>query len=109
MDKRDLFISGKIVALRAINKEDVINSNWYGWFNDEETTKNLQKHYFPNTLEKQLDFYEKLVKDNSKIQLIIIEKENPDNILGVVSLQKINLINKNADLSLVIGNEEERD
>lgn len=109
MDKRDLFISGKTVALRAINRDDVTNTNWYGWFNDEETTKNLQKHYFPNTVEKQMQFYETLSKDNSKIQLMIVEKENPETILGIVSLQKIDFINSNADLSLVIGEEEARD
>lgn len=109
MDNRDLFITGKTVALRAINKNDVFDSNWYGWFNDEETTKNLQKHYYPNTVEKQLAFYETLIKDNSKIQLMVIEKDNPDMVIGTASIQKIDFINSNADISLVVGEEEARD
>jgi|TARA_B110000037_G_scaffold222702_1_gene298990 RimJ/RimL family protein N-acetyltransferase len=109
MDKRDFFIVGKTIALRAINRNDVTNTNWYGWFNNEETTKNLQKHYFPNSLEKQMQFYESLINDNSKLQLMIIDKENPELVLGIVSVQKIDFINSNADISLVIGEEEARD
>ena len=109
MDKRDLFIVGKTIALRAINRKDVTNTNWYGWFNDEETTKNLQKHYFPNSVEKQMQFYESLINDKSKLQLMIIDKETPELVLGIVSVQKIDLINRNADISLVIGEEGARD
>ena len=79
IDKRDVFLSGKYVFLKALTKEDAINSNWYGWFNDEELSQTIQKHYFPNNREAQLDFWEKNIQNsNSKIQLGICKFGEPE-------------------------------
>jgi hypothetical protein len=56
VDKRNVFLKGKGVWLVALSSYDVENSNWYGWFNDEEVCVNLQKHYYPNTLSLQNEF-----------------------------------------------------
>ena len=107
-NSRNTFLSGESVILSILTREDVTQSNWYGWFNDESTTKHLQKHYYPNTLESQLKFVEEAESDKSKIQLGIRRKSNPTVLLGVISLQHINLINRNAELSIVIGENEAR-
>lgn len=65
-DKRDIFINGKNVYLKVLTKDDVIKSGWYGWFNDELTCKTLQKHYFPNSLESQLEFWSDLNSKSNK-------------------------------------------
>jgi RimJ/RimL family protein N-acetyltransferase len=91
-----------------LTEEDALNSNWYGWFNSAETTYHMQKHYYPNSREAQLDFFNSMVKDKTKIQLgIISKKENV--LIGCVSLNNINYINSNAEISVIIGEKEHRD
>lgn len=106
-DKRDIFIKGKLIDLKALNENDVINTNWYGWFNDEETTINMQKHCSPNTIDKQMEFLNNLKNDSNKIQLGIICKENNE-LIGCVSLQNIDFINRTAEIAEIIGEKEYR-
>ena len=104
IDERDIFLRGKEVYLKVLTKQDVIHSNWYGWFNDEELCKTLQKHYFPNSLEQQLEFYQANINTTSmtKIQLGVCKTNSPL-ILGIISLNNIDYINRKAELSAVIG------
>ncbi|MBN8703041.1 MAG: GNAT family N-acetyltransferase [Bacteroidetes bacterium] len=103
IDPRDIFIKGKSVVLKALTKSDVENSNWYGWFNDEELSKTLQKHYFPNSLESQLDFWEKnILNSRDKLQLGICRTDS-SNLLGVVSLNNIDFINRKCEYAIVVG------
>ena len=53
----DIFIKGNLVDLIILNEEIVESSNWYKWFNDEETTYHMQQHYYPNTLDSQINFF----------------------------------------------------
>jgi [ribosomal protein S5]-alanine N-acetyltransferase len=108
-DKRDIFIAGKLICLKVLTEQDAVESNWYGWFNDEETTKQMQKHYFPNTKEMQLDFLKNNIQDqNTKMQLGIVTIDNPEKLIGCVSLNNIDYINRKADISTIIGEKEER-
>lgn len=107
IDERDIFIKGNLIDLKVLNENDVINTNWYGWFNDEETTNNMQKHCFPNTLDKQMEFLNNLKNDKSKIQLGIICKEN-NQLIGCVSLQNIDYINRTAEIAEIIGEKQYR-
>ena len=107
IDKRDIFLRGKYLVLKVLTEDDVINSNWYGWFNDEDTTANMLKHYFPNSLEDQLAFFNSLKSEKNKIQLGMIPI-GEDKIKGIVSLQNIDYINSNADVSMLIGEPEYR-
>jgi RimJ/RimL family protein N-acetyltransferase len=103
IDKRDVFLKGKHVLLKALNKEDALHSNWYGWFNDEELSKTLQKHYFPNTMEAQVDFWEKNIRNASnKLQLGIC-KTSGSELLGIVSLNNLDFINRKCEFSIIIG------
>ena len=108
IDPRDIFLKGKHVFLKVLTREDVIESDWYGWFNDEELCKTLQKHYFPITLESQINFWEKNIKNaTDKIQLGIC-RIGEGKIIGVVSLSNIDYINSRAEFSAVIGDKEAR-
>lgn len=112
-DPRDIFIRGTVVDLKVLSRDDVVNSNWYGWFNDEELCQTLQKHYFPNTLESQIQFWEKNILPSStnsqpdKIQLGICRVGEPL-LLGIVSLNNIDFINRKCEFSMVIGEKEGR-
>ena len=90
---------GKSIYLRTPIDEDI--NIWHQWFSDEETTKYLA-HYYPNTIEKQKIFLNESKISTSKIILMICNKSQ-DNILGICSLNSINLISKNAEIALVIG------
>ena len=107
MIKNDTFILGKKVALRALSESDVESTNWYGWFNDKETTAHMQKHYFPNTVQDQLRFLKSISGDKSKLQLGIVDIES-DMLVGIVSLNNINHINRNAELYLLPWKRDEK-
>lgn len=98
----DVFIKGKLVDLVCLDEEIAKKTNWYKWFNDEESMKHMQKHYFPNTLASQLEFLNDLRKDRSKVQLGIVKKDEGC-MVGTVSIQNINFMNRNAEISIVIG------
>jgi RimJ/RimL family protein N-acetyltransferase len=97
-----VFVKGQHLVLRVLDENDVLNSNWYDWFNDEETTYHLQKHYFPNSREMQMEFLRDLKANRHKIQLGIVP-HGEEKIVGVISLQSIDWINRNAEISMIIG------
>ncbi len=106
IDPRDIFLKGKHVILKVLTREDVIESDWYGWFNDEDLCKTLQKHYFPTTMESQIAFWEQNVRSaNDKIQLGIC-RINSDRIVGIISLNNIDYINRKAEFSVIIGDRD---
>ena len=73
----DVFIKGDLVNLVVLTEEIVKKTNWYKWFNDEESTKNMQKHYFPNTVAIQLNYFnEHILNNKTKLQLGVVEKKN---------------------------------
>jgi RimJ/RimL family protein N-acetyltransferase len=108
IDPRDIFLKRSSVLLKVLTEEDVKQSNWYGWFNDEDVCENLQKHYYPNTLTDQLDFYNNHILGNKTLlQLGIVNKSNMK-LVGVTSLYSIDNINRKCGFSIVIGEIESR-
>lgn len=98
-----VFIRGENINLIALTEDHALNSPWYDWFNDEETTAFMQKHYFPNTREAQLEFFRKNI-NNSKDKLQLgIQDVSGGPLLGVVSLQGIDHINRRAEISMITG------
>lgn len=109
LDERDIFLRGNSIFLKALTEDDVLHSGWHGWFNDKETTKFMQKHYFPNTKEEQVEFWRTHIKGSfSKLQLGIFNSECPDKLLGCVGLQNIDYINRKAEVSTIMGEKEGR-
>ena len=111
IDERDVFIRGRNVFLKVLTKEDVLSSSWYGWFNDEKITATLQKHYFPNSLDGQLVYLDALNQQmdaGSCLQLGVC-RFGIDKVLGVISLNNIDHVNRKAEISAVMGEIEGRD
>jgi RimJ/RimL family protein N-acetyltransferase len=98
IDERLVFYEGKYVRMKVLSSQDVIESDWVGWFNDESMSVHNQHHYFPNTFEQQHDFL-KSCNSSHKLQLGIIDRSNPNNICGVVSLSSINWIHRHAEIA----------
>ena len=90
--------------LKVLEKKD-LEGNWYRWLNNQDSTKFTRHGIFPNTYEKQVSFFESLSKKTNVIALAIVEIEN-DIHIGVVSLQNIDWINRNAEIAIWVGEKE---
>ena len=107
-DLTDIFISGNKINLKVLSEDDVLKTNWYNWFNDEETTKYMQKHYFPNTKQDQLIYFNNNIQGSkTKLQLGICRKDSPK-LLGCISLEEIDFLNRKAEISTIMGENEGR-
>ena len=106
--KFDVFIKGERVDLVVLTEEIVDKTNWYNWFNDEENTKNMQKHYFPNTKQVQLEYFKNEIESNrTKLQLGIVQI-NKNLFCGIISLNDINYFNRCCEISAIIGEKSSR-
>lgn len=97
-DPRLVFYSGKHVILRVLTEQDVMNSPWVGWFNDEDLCRYNVHHVFPNTFERQLE-HQKSAVSSTKIQLGVVDKNEPEKLCGFVSLQSIDYVHRNAEIA----------
>ena len=108
IDIYDIFLEGELVNLVVLNEAVVENSNWYKWLNSEESTENMQKHYFPNTKLIQMNFLKDEIEgSNTKLQLGIFQKDL-SMLTGVISLSDINYINSTAEVAVFIGEKSGR-
>lgn len=98
IDERLIFFEGKHVRLKVMSPQDILESNWVGWFNDEAMSTYNQHHYFPNTFEQQQEILRSCAGPD-KFQLGIVDRAKPENICGVVSLSNINLIHRHAEIA----------
>lgn len=98
IDERLVFYEGKYVRLKALSTQDVVESNWVGWFNDELMSAHNQHHYFPNSFETQHEVLKSCVS-SSKLQLGIVDRTYPDKICGVVSLSDIDWVHRHAEIA----------
>ena len=97
------FLKGSIIGLRAPDlNEDIDNGDWHEWFNSLSTTKYLEHGIYPNTLEAQREFVSKEIT-NDKTLMFSIDRLDTEEHIGVISLKNINLIQRNAEIGLVIG------
>jgi len=97
------FIKGNNIYLRELRKSD-LNGPWYTWLNDSEVTVFQNKGIFPNSIEKQTQYYESL-NNNNEVVLAIVEEATNKHI-GCVGLHKIDWIHRSAELGIVIGNRD---
>lgn len=101
LDPRLIFLEGKHVKLKVLTKRDVYESGWIGWFNDVEHCRYAQHHYYPNSVESQLAILDGCIS-KEKIQLGIIDKTDPGEIVGIVTLQNIDMLNRNCEIAASI-------
>jgi RimJ/RimL family protein N-acetyltransferase len=98
IDERLVFYEGKHVRLKALAPQDVAESDWVAWFNDEPMCAHNQHHYYPNTLELQSEWLESL-DSHRKLQLGIVDRLDDSKICGVVSLSNIEWIHRHAEIA----------
>lgn len=111
-DKFEIFLEGEIVNLVILNEKIAQNSDWYSWLNYKKNTELLQQGRFPNSKEKQLEYFKKnIVKkkdlkknripNDKKIQLGIVEKHN-NKLVGMVTLLDFDYFNRCCGISLIM-------
>ena len=98
VDERLVFYTGKHVKLKVLTQQDIDESNWVGWFNDETMCEFNLHHYYPNTFEAQTKILEKCITPH-KIQLGIVDIAKNEGLCGVVSLAKIDMLHRNCEIA----------
>ena len=102
----EYFIEGIYVGLRAPEEKDL--EEWYQWFNDPEIAMYTCHGVFPNTLDKEREFW--LSKQNNPNTLLLLAfRKKDDKLLGVVSLQNIDWVYRKAEWAQIMGAKESRD
>lgn len=95
----DVFIEGETIDLCIPTLEFAQESNWYQWFNHPQVTMFLEHGVFPNTKEKQIEFFKRSLED--RLLFIIFNKDGK--AIGSTSLMNINYKTQSAGLGVVIG------
>jgi RimJ/RimL family protein N-acetyltransferase len=60
-------------------------------------------HRFPNYQQNMQEYFDSVIKSKENLVLAIIDTKTDEHI-GNVSLQNINLLDKNAEVAIIIGN-----
>ena len=95
------FLIGNKIYLRSLELED-LSGNYVSWLNDPEVCRYNSHHFFQYTNQKAINYISKINNSFSEIVLAIILSENNLHV-GNISLQNINLINRSAELAILIG------
>lgn len=99
----DIFLEGKIVALRQpVIEKDVMKGPWHSWFNDPVTTQYLVHGVFPLNREQQAEIVATEMANPASLLLVVIDKKTSRHI-GVVCLKFISHTLRSAALSIVFG------
>ena len=101
---KETMLMGERIYLRPLKEEDA-KGNYPDWFNDSEVCKYNRHGRFPNTKEKTLNYIKTVNTSQDTIVLAIVDKKIEKHI-GNISLQRINLLDRNAELSIVIGEKD---
>ena len=98
---RHPFLSSKRLEFYPLDAS-FLSERYISWLNDEEVCRYNRHHIYPYTLEQAQNYIQNVTQNASEIVLAIVEKASRLHI-GNVALQKIDLINRNADISILIG------
>ncbi len=93
---------GKLVRLRPLEIDDIeVSSRWLA----EEDLGEIMG-YLPKSLHNQIEWFKTATMDSTKLLFAICDNEQ--NYIGNVALGNINLIDRNADLSVFIADPKAR-
>ena len=96
-----LFMRGKRVGLRALERHDV-NDRYQRWINTYEVTKYLESGLFPSTLHSLQAYYERVTGSDTCVIFAIEDLDSHEHI-GNVKLEPIHWVNRTAVFGILIG------
>ena len=82
----DVFISGELIDLCAVNEDEIKNGRWVSWFNNIKGLQNSMHGVFPNNKKIQKQIYEKFLT-NEDLGLFITTKHG--DLVGIISINNI--------------------
>jgi RimJ/RimL family protein N-acetyltransferase len=97
--KKPVFLEGKRIYLRPIDMKDM--EAFFRWFNDPELRRFLLMP-FPTTRMAEKEFIDRMTGLKDGVVLSIIVKKG-DRLIGNVSLLKLNMIHRSAELGMAIA------
>lgn len=97
---------GTHVYLRHPTRADA-EGPWHEWLSDDETTRWLSQRYWPNSVERQVEFLESCRRGEDRLVLSIVDVAT-DRHIGVCNLSSISWVHRYCDLAIVIGDREFR-
>lgn len=96
-------IVGKKLYLSPMNIEDY--ETYTNWLNEYETAKGINQVKNLIGTEKEKEILERIIKEQYNFAIISLDD---DQLIGNISLLKINEIDRNAELGIFIGDEKNR-
>ena len=94
------------IILRALTMDDAKIS--WKWRNDPEMLEFHSGHPFPVSYEIEKNWYEKSIYSNIPTSVFGIETTETKKLIGMTLLKKINLVNRESEFAIFIGDKEER-
>jgi RimJ/RimL family protein N-acetyltransferase len=94
----DVFIAGETIDLCVPQESDL--AVWTSWFNNPRVTKLLAQGQYPHSIEQQAEFLRGLRKGDRFA--VMIRRKSDRKLLGTISLSKINMSDRSAQISLVV-------
>lgn len=98
------FLTGKKIYLSSLSKID-ISDRYIDWLNDEEVCRDNSHATFPNTRSKTIAYIDHLEKSKDEVAFAIKLIKN-DLHIGNAAVQKIDRINRSAELAILIGDKK---
>jgi len=94
------------IVLRALTKSDIEKT--LEWHNQDDIRDLYSGQPFPVNREMEEKWYDKILHSNFPVTVFGIEITNNKKLIGITILKDINLINRNAEFAIYIGDREER-
>ncbi len=94
-------IKGSRISFRAVEREDLATLK--EWRNNEDFRKFFREYRELNMDNQELWFNEYILKRNDTVMFMILKNDENKTPIGCAGLCYINWVNRNADLSLYIG------
>lgn len=92
------------IYLRELKKSD-LDGNWFTWFNNKDITKYQDKGTFPNSVEKQSQYYEYLLQSTKDVVFAIVDKKTERHI-GNIGVHQIDYVHRRCEIGIIIGENE---
>lgn len=96
----------KKTRLRALTISDL--SKTKEWHNQKDIVEMYSGHPFPDNEEMERSWYDKILYSNIPTTVFGIESIYDERLVGISILKNINLIHRNAELAIYIGDLEDR-
>jgi ribosomal-protein-alanine N-acetyltransferase len=96
------FLRGHSIELRVPSDDDIKNSNWHSWYNDQEITRFNSHGIYPISTTQEIGFIENTMSRKDTILCSIYDLKT-EKIIGNAALQNIDLINRHCNIALMIG------